>query len=106
MIHNLGRSWRYKTPKYNSCSFDCILAFGLYHNLEEDGLTTAIKETARIMKDNARLCASFRADNFQNRINDFMADRKCESNKDKGKSFHKLNLKPSELISFFQKWRI
>ena len=66
-----------KHLKYNSCSFDCILAFGLYHNLEEDGLTNAIKETARIMKDNARLCASFRADNFQNRINDFMADRKC-----------------------------
>ena len=91
-----------KDLKYNSCSFDCILAFGLYHNLEENDLIIAIKETARIMKNNGRLCASFRADNFQNRINDFMADRKCESNKDKGKSFHKLNLKPSELSSFFQ----
>jgi len=91
-----------KNLKYNSSSFDCILAFGLYHNLEEDDLATAIKETARIMKNNGRLCASFRADNFQNRINDFMADRKCRSNKDKGKSFHKLNLKPSELINFFE----
>ena len=91
-----------KDLKYDSCSFDCILAFGLYHNLEENDLIIAIKETARIMKNNGRLCASFRADNFQNRINDFMADRKCESNKDKGKSFHKLNLKPSELSSFFQ----
>ncbi len=31
-----------------------------------------------------------------------MAGCKCGSNKDKFKSFHKLNLKPSELINFFE----
>ena len=54
-----------KNLKYKSSSFDCILAFGLYHNLEEDDLATAIKETAKIMKNDERPCASFRADKFQ-----------------------------------------
>lgn len=91
-----------KDLKYNSSSFDCILAFGLYHNLEENDLVIAIKETARIMKDNARLCASFRADNLQNRINDYLADRKSGTINSKEKSFHKLNLKAGELINFFE----
>lgn len=91
-----------KNLKYQSSTFDCILAFGLYHNLEEKDLVTAINETVRIMKVKGRLCASFRADNFQNRINDFLSDRKSNRINKRDKRFHKLNLKASELVDFFQ----
>ncbi len=78
---------------YKDNSFDYILAFGLYHNLENN-LDKAIDETARVLKEGGRVCASFRADNFQNRINDYLAGRN-----EKGKFFHKLNLTQREFTT-------
>ncbi len=75
---------------YEDNSFDYILAFGLYHNLEHN-LNKAISETARVLKDGGRVCASFRADNLQNRINDYLAGRS-----ERGDFFHKLNLTKKE----------
>ena len=56
--------------------FGGVLAFGLYHNLESD-LDRALKETRRTLRPGGLLCASFRADNVQNRVLDKIADRQA-----------------------------
>ena len=66
--------------KYENCTFDYILAFGLYHNLENN-LDNAIMETYRVMKEGGIVCASFRADNLQNRLNDWLASKKFKDKK-------------------------
>lgn len=75
--------------------FDYILSFGLYHNFKMKNLQTAFKETHRILKHNGKLCLSFRADNFQNYLNDYSVNLKTTHNK----NFHKLNLKKRELLN-------
>jgi hypothetical protein len=54
------------------------------------------------MKKEALLCASFRADNLQNRINDFLADHKSRRTASQKKCFHKLNLRSDELSELFK----
>jgi SAM-dependent methyltransferase len=88
---------------YGPDSFDCVLAFGLYHNLEEEGLHKAILETNRVMKKNGRLCASFRADNLQNFINDSLTKKAFRDKKKSELKFHKMNLRSGELAQAFQK---
>ena len=88
---------------YKAECFDCVLAFGLYHNLEEEGLHKAIKETNRIMKKGGRLCASFRADNLQNLINDALAKKAFRKQSDSELKFHKMNLRSKELTQAFEK---
>ena len=78
--------------------FDYILAFGLYHNLNET-LNDAITETSRILKKNGFICASFRADNIQNRITDYIKSRKMNNKKE----FHKMNLTKKEFVDLFRK---
>lgn len=88
-------------------SFQYILAFGLYHNLPMDKIIEAISETFRITKSKGKVCASFRADNFQNRLNDFITKRReCRSSKkcgDRPKQFHKMNLKKNEFRELFER---
>lgn len=83
-------------------SFKYILAFGLYHNLEH-GLDRAIQETHRVLEQNGSVCASFRADNIQTRLTDWLADRKAKSGGGSGKAraFHKMNLTRSEYEKLF-----
>jgi SAM-dependent methyltransferase len=69
-------------------SFDGVLAFGLYHSLES-GVAQALAETRRIMRPGGLLCASMRADNVQNRIVDWMADRQAPAQSER--HFHKAN---------------
>ena len=56
-------------------------------------------ETSRVLKKDGYICASFRADNIQNRIVDFLRSKKNEN----GKVFHKLNLTRNEFINLFTK---
>ena len=56
-------------------SFKYILAFGLYHNLEH-GLEEALKESFRILEHGGSICASFRADNIQTKLTDFLYQKK------------------------------
>ena len=82
-------------------SFATILSFGLYHNLEI-GLETAIKETYRVLENGGSVCASFRADNIQTKIQDWIASRrisKAESFNEK--FFHKINLTKKEALALF-----
>ena len=44
--------------KYDDESFKYVLAFGLYHNLENN-LEKAINETYRVLKNGGVVCASF-----------------------------------------------
>jgi len=84
-------------------SFEYVLAFGLYHNLEE-GLDEALKETYRILRSGGRVCASFRADNIQTRLSDFVssANRRGRQ-KSKSRVFHKMNLTLKEFKSLFER---
>lgn len=84
-------------------AFGCVLAFGLYHNLEH-GLEKAISETYRVLAAGGQVCASFRADNLQTRLTDWLADRRARKGataSDAARSFHKLNLTRSEYESLF-----
>lgn len=86
---------------YPDNEYDCVLAFGLYHNLQDLELRRAILETHRILKSDGLVCASFRADNIQNILNDAHAQffkRKAAS---VNQNFHKLNLTLSEFKRLF-----
>lgn len=86
-------------------SFKYLLAFGLYHNLEH-GLDVAIRETSRVIEPGGSVCASFRADNIQTRLTDWLANKSSRSSNEGGKvskSFHKMNLTRSEFESLFVK---
>jgi len=63
--------------RYADQCFDCVLAFGLYHNLRDAALEQAMSETARVLKAGGKLCASLRADNIANRVNDWHAKLKA-----------------------------
>jgi ubiquinone/menaquinone biosynthesis C-methylase UbiE len=69
--------------------FDVILAFGLYHNLNLDNISVALNETYRVLKKGGKICVSFRSDNIQQLIIDYMNKDKSLKNK----QFHKMNLK-------------
>lgn len=83
-------------------SFKYVLAFGLYHNLEH-GLDKAIMETYRVLQNDGAVCASFRADNIQTRLTDWLADRKYaqQPSKNQARAFHKMNLSKSEFEQLF-----
>lgn len=82
--------------------FMYVLAFGLYHNLET-GLEDAVAETWRVLQPGGRLCASFRADNIQTRLTDWLANRKTrKTGKAAGTAFHKINLTRREFAALFE----
>ena len=76
-------------------SFRSVLAFGLYHNLNET-LDRAVAETYRVLEPGGWLCASFRSDNIQNAIIDWLAEQQEKERIDKPRVFHKLNLTKKE----------
>ena len=79
--------------------YDYILAFGLYHNFNLDDIASALDETYRILKKDGKLCLSFRADNLQNYLNDYLKTNKSLEIK----KFHKINLKNKELHNILEK---
>jgi SAM-dependent methyltransferase len=78
--------------------FDVVLAFGLYHNFHSEKLHKSISETFRVLKQGGKLCASFRADNIQELIVDWIR----KDNKNKHQEFHKLNLSKKEFSKLFE----
>jgi SAM-dependent methyltransferase len=83
-------------------TFRYVLAFGLYHNLE-NGLQKAISETHRVLMNSGVVCASFRADNIQTRLSDWLAERyvKRQVIHTPVRAFHKINLTYNEYVSLF-----
>jgi SAM-dependent methyltransferase len=90
-----------KNLKFSDQSFKYVLAFGLYHNLEF-GLEKSIQETYRVLEKAGKVCASFRADNFQTRFTDYISEKKSKGiNSKKNLSFHKMNLTRGEYEKLF-----
>lgn len=86
--------------KFGDAEFDYVLAFGLYHNLEHD-LDRAVEETYRVLKSGGAVCASFRADNLQTRLTDWLAGRRQGVQVRSARVFHKINLTRSEFETLF-----
>jgi len=90
--------------RFGENSFKYILSFGLYHNLEH-GLDKALRETYRVLEPGGGVCASFRADNIQTRLTDWLADyrNKKKAGITHATEFHKMNLKRSEFVDIFNR---
>ncbi|MGD2170996.1 MAG: class I SAM-dependent methyltransferase [Gammaproteobacteria bacterium] len=90
--------------RFEDESFDYVLAFGLYHNLAQ-GLDEAVAETYRVLTRGGKVCASFRADNIQTRLTDWLTERRRRktANLEGERSFHKMNLTRSEFEQLFKK---
>lgn len=90
--------------RFEENSFKYVLSFGLYHNLEH-GLDRALRETYRVLEPGGKVCASFRADNIQTRLADWLADyrRKKQAGITHATEFHKMNLKRSEFVDIFNR---
>jgi SAM-dependent methyltransferase len=87
--------------RFENGTFKYVLAFGLYHNLEK-GLGKSIEETYRVLDHGGSVCASFRADNIQTRLTDWLSERGPKQSKEQ-KSFHKMNLTRTEFKQAFEK---
>ncbi len=88
--------------QFPDAHFRFVLAFGLYHNLEQ-GLDVAVAETFRVIEPGGRVCASFRADNIQTRITDGLVRwRSRKSGESAVTAFHKMNLTRREFTSLFE----
>jgi len=59
-----------KALPYPDAWFDVVLAFGVYHNIEQ-GMERALAETARVLKPGGGFCLSMRPDNLEMRLNEF-----------------------------------
>ncbi|MBF0215765.1 MAG: methyltransferase domain-containing protein [Candidatus Omnitrophica bacterium] len=90
--------------RYPDGYFGYVLAFGLYHNLE-NGLDVAIRETFRIVSPGGKVCASFRADNVETWLTDRLYERSARKKGVKAApdKFHKRNLKRAEFVELFTK---
>ena len=86
---------------FPSNHFKYITAFGLFHNLEKN-LIDALIETHRVLSVGGMLCASFRADNLQNKIIDFLYEKRFKGDRKK-KFFHKSNFRKKDLHKLFKK---
>lgn len=89
--------------KYKDNTFDVILAFGLYHGLEGETLNKSFQETHRVLRKDGLLCASFRADNVQNYLSDFLKDRRSSKIPKEKMKFHKMNLTAEEYQTILKK---
>jgi SAM-dependent methyltransferase len=89
---------------YRDEFFQYVLSFGLYHNLEHK-LVRAVQETYRVLKPGGKVCASFRADNFQTKLTDAITEHRSskQSAKESDKEFHKMNLTRDEFTDLFKK---
>lgn len=79
---------------YADASFDILMAFGLFHNLE-NGLEQALRETRRIMRDGGKFCISMRPNNVEMNLNEIYWNFKYKGPKS-GSKFHKILVNEKE----------
>lgn len=85
---------------FDNGTFQYVLAFGLYHNLASTtDRNKAFQETFRVLMPGGKLCASFRADNIQTKLVDWLANRK---NKGPKNVFHKVNYTMNEYAELIE----
>lgn len=87
--------------QFADASFRYLLAFGLYHNLSLNLIRKALKETYRVLEAGGRICASFRADNIQTQLTDWLTAKKTMTGPDRKQHFHKINLSENEFVALF-----
>lgn len=87
---------------YEDATFDIVMAFGLYHNLE-NGLDEALSETRRILKKGGRFCISMRPDNVEMTLNEVYWRHKKRASNTGQKEFHKLLVKEGEFRGILKK---
>ena len=86
------------TP-YSSNNFDIVLAFGLFHNIENiEELKESFKETIRILKKDGKVVASVRFDSFENNIIENIVKKRTNKNFDR---FHRWHFTLKDMKNFF-----
>ena len=75
---------------YADSSFDTILAFGLYHNIEDEKeIQKAFDETYRVLKKEGKLVASVRFDSLENNLVEQIMKKRADGKKfDKFHRYH------------------
>ena len=72
---------------YENNSFNAVLAFGLYHNIEDLGaLQKSFEETYRVLEKGGRLVASVRFDSFENNMIENIVNKRAT-----GKTFNEFH---------------
>jgi SAM-dependent methyltransferase len=90
---------------YADGEFDVVLAFGLYHNLEE-GLDQALAETSRILKPGGAFAISMRPNNFEMNANELYWWWKSRGRLTGAKVFHKLLVNEREFSDILRRHRL
>lgn len=84
---------------YENGSFDTVLAFGLYHNIEDEKeLKKAFNETYRVLKTGGRVVASVRFDSLENNIVENIMKKRA-GNKEFNK-FHRWHFSLEDMKQF------
>lgn len=82
---------------YEDGTFDVVMAFGVFHNLET-GLSQALAETARCLRPGGRFVISMRPDNIEMRINEAYWAWRNRRHAKEPKAFHKLMVTHREFV--------
>lgn len=80
---------------FAAASFDAVLAYGVYHNLE-DGVERGFAEVARVLRPGGRFSISMRPDNVEMRLNESYWRLRSRRLKGKAMRFHKLLITEGE----------
>jgi SAM-dependent methyltransferase len=86
---------------YKDGEFDTIMAFGVFHNLE-DGLEKALAETARCLASGGRFAISMRPDNIEMNLNEVYWRWRERHKPPRPKQFHKLLVGEQEFRDMLQ----
>lgn len=73
---------------YEDGAYDVIMAFGVYHNIE-DQFDESLAETARCLAERGAFCISMRPNNIEMKLNERYWNWKQQPSKDATKQFHK-----------------
>lgn len=85
--------------RFSNNSFDTILAFGLYHNIEDEkDLEKSFKETYRVLKKGGQLVASVRFNSLENNIIENIVKKR--SNGKLFNKFHRWHFSLEEMKNF------
>ena len=83
--------------------FDVVMAFGVYHNLEQ-GLESALIETARCLKPGGRFCISMRPNNIEMHLNEMYWNWKQRIDRNGNPSFHKWLVGENEFTKLLENY--
>lgn len=83
---------------FPNASFDVVLSFGVYHNIEE-GVDQALSELFRILRPDGRYCVSMRPDNLEMQLNEALWHWRNPAARHAPLKFHKWLTKPKSFMA-------